>query len=126
MSSRNSNPRSPNLDFSHDHDHGHIQDNLNNWELSEIANLKGGAQRVEKDKSQIGGDQVPRNLNLLLFYSGFCLQGFGQAVQQAVDDERESELVAKRENEENEVCLEPCKPFLLRCLFSSDVSLAFA
>ena len=68
VSSRNSNPRSPNLDFSHDHDHGHIQDNLNNWELSEIANLKGGAQRVEKDKSQIGGDQVPRNFNLLLLF----------------------------------------------------------
>ena len=67
--SRNSNPRSPNLDFNHDHDHGHIQDNLNNWELSEIANLKGGAQRVEEDKNQIGRDQVPlRNLNLLLLF----------------------------------------------------------
>ena len=63
---------------------------------------------------------------IFYFYSGFCLQGFGQEVQQAVDDERESELVAKRENEENEVCLEPCKPFLLRCISSSDVSLAFA
>ena len=69
VSSRNSNSRSPNLDFNHDHDHGHIQDNLNNWELSEIANLKGGAQRVEEDKSQIGRDQVPlRNLNLLLLF----------------------------------------------------------
>ena len=69
VSSRNSNSRSPNLDFNHDHDHGHIQDNLNNWELSEIANLKGGAQRVEEDKNQIGRDQVPlRNLNLLLLF----------------------------------------------------------
>ena len=64
VSSRNSNSRSPNLDFNHDHDHGHIQDNLNNWELSEIANLKGGAQRVEEDKNQIGRPKVPRNLNL--------------------------------------------------------------
>ena len=46
--------------------------------------------------------------------------------QEAVDDERESELVVKRENEENEVCLKPCKPFLLRCISSSDVPLAFA
>ena len=68
VSSRNSNSRSPNLDFNHDHDHGHIQDNLDNWELSEIANLKGGAQRVEEDKNQIGRDQVPRNLNLLLLF----------------------------------------------------------
>ena len=69
VSSRNSNSRSPNLDFNHDHDHGHIQDNLNNWELSEIANLRGGAQRVEEDKNQIGRNQVPlRNLNLLLLF----------------------------------------------------------
>ena len=68
VSSRNSNSRSPNLDFNHDHDHGHIQDNLNNWELSEIANLKGGAQRVEEDKNQIGRPKVPRNLNLSLLF----------------------------------------------------------
>ena len=69
-----------------------------------------------------------RCLGTWLFYfkSVFCHQGFGQVAQEAVDDERESELVAKRENEENEVCLEPCKPFLLRCISSSDVSLAFA